>query len=296
MAVGKNKRKPRKGSKKKIIDPFSRKDWYEIQAPAMFKNNAVGKTPVNQTQGKILASDSLKGRVFQVSLADLNKDEDRAYRTISLIAEDVQGKTVLTNFHSMSFTSDRVKSLIKKWQTLIEARTEIKTTDGYVVRMFAIGFTKRRPNQIKVTSYAQSSQIKQIRKKMVNIMTRETANCDLKQLFQKFIPETIGKAIENECQGIYPLKDCYIRKAKILRRPKFDAYKLAELHSEAARTEDQGTPVVAEATQPADPVPGSIVKEAVLEPEATGPNKNQKKNQGGKKEAPKKQAGGKGKK
>jgi len=299
MAVGKNKRKPRKGSKKKIVDPFSRKDWYDIQAPAMFKNTAVGKTPVNQTQGKVLASDSLKGRVFQVSLADLNKDEDRAYRTISLIAEDMQGKNILTNFHSMSFTSDRVKSLIKKWQTLIEARTEIKTTDGYVVRMFAIGFTKRRPNQIKVTSYAQGSQIKQIRKKMVNIMTRESANCDLKQLFQKFIPETIGKAIENECQGIYPLKDCYIRKAKILRRPKFDAYKLAELHSEAARTEDQGTPVVAEASvEAAEPVPGAIEKQPAADATADASKKDAKKDapkkDAPKKDAPKKKEGGKG--
>eukprot|EP01127_Copromyxa_protea_P022300 TRINITY_DN793_c0_g2_i4.p2 TRINITY_DN793_c0_g2~~TRINITY_DN793_c0_g2_i4.p2 ORF type:complete len:266 (-),score=65.89 TRINITY_DN793_c0_g2_i4:60-812(-) len=249
MAVGKNKRKPRKGNKKKIVDPFSRKDWYDIKAPSIFKNTDVGKTPVNQTVGKILSADNLKGRVFRVSLADLNKDEDRAYRTIHLIAEDIQGKTILTNFHSMSFTSDRVKSLVKKWQSLIEAQSEIKTTDGYVVRMFAIGFTKRRPNQNKVTSYAQSSQAKQIRKKMVEIMERESSNCDLRQLFLKFVPETIGKMIENECQGIYPLKDCYIRKAKILRRPKFDAYKLAELHTETTHTEEVGTPVVVEEAQ-----------------------------------------------
>jgi small subunit ribosomal protein S3Ae len=254
MAVGKNKRKPKKGAKKKIADPFARKDWYEIKAPAIFKNTEVGKTPVNQTQGKVLSADNLKGRVFRVSLADLNKDEDRAYRTIHLIVEDVQGKNLLTNFHSMSFTTDRVKSLVKKWQTLIEAQCEIKTTDGYVVRMFSIGFTKRRPNQQKVTSYAQSSQVKQIRKKMVEIMEREASNCDLRQLFLKFIPETIGKLIENECQGIYPLKDCYIRKAKILRRPKFDPYKLAELHAESAHTEEQGTPVVVDATPAPAPV------------------------------------------
>lgn len=44
-------------------------------------------------------------------------------------------------------------------------------------------------------------QIKQIRKKMSEIMTREAASCDLKELVAKFIPEAIGKDIEKACQG-----------------------------------------------------------------------------------------------
>jgi small subunit ribosomal protein S3Ae len=79
---------------------------------------------------------------------------------------------------------------------------------------------------------------------MVDIMVREATVCDLKGLFQKFIPETIGRFLEAECQGIYPLKDCYIRKAKILKRPKFEPYKLAELHSGNIKpAEEVGTPV-----------------------------------------------------
>lgn len=45
-----------------------------------------------------IASEGLKHRVFEVSLADLQKDEDHAFRKIRLRAEDVQGKNVLTNF------------------------------------------------------------------------------------------------------------------------------------------------------------------------------------------------------
>ena len=52
------------------------------------------------------------------------------------------------------------------------------------------------------------------------------------------IPESIGKQIEKECQGIYPLKDVYVRKVKMLREPKFDAYRLAEAHKVTG--EDKG--------------------------------------------------------
>lgn len=45
-----------------------------------------------------IASEGLKHRVFEVSLADLQGDEEQAFRKIRLRAEDVQGKNVLTNF------------------------------------------------------------------------------------------------------------------------------------------------------------------------------------------------------
>jgi len=254
MAVGKNKRRPKKGAKKKLADPFTRKDWYDVKAPGVFKNSYIGKTFVNQTQGKVLASDSLKGRIFKVSLGDLNKDETRAYRIIHLLAEDIQGREVLTNFHGMTFTTDFLKSLVRKWQSTIEARVDIKTTDGYTCRIFCIGFTKRRPNQRKVTSYAYTSQVKTIRKKMIDIMNCEASTCDLRQLFQKFIAESMGSAIEQETQGVYPLQNVYIRKCKVLKRPKFDAFKLSELHSESALTqEDVGQPV---ASAPKTDTPG----------------------------------------
>ena len=62
-----------------------------------------------------IASDGLKGRVFEVSLADLQNDEV-AFRKFKLICEEVQGKNCLTNFHGMNMTTDKLRSLVKKWQ------------------------------------------------------------------------------------------------------------------------------------------------------------------------------------
>uniref|UniRef100_A0A8C0LLA6 40S ribosomal protein S3a n=1 Tax=Canis lupus dingo TaxID=286419 RepID=A0A8C0LLA6_CANLU len=102
MAVGKNKRLTKggkKGAKKKVVDPFSKKDyWYDVKAPAMFNIRNIGKTLVTRTQGTKIASDDLKGRVFEVSLADLQNDEV-AFRKFKLITEDTGTLFTLHGFH-----------------------------------------------------------------------------------------------------------------------------------------------------------------------------------------------------
>lgn len=168
---------------------------------------SVGKTLVNRTTGLKNANDALKGRIFEVSLADLQKDEDHAFRKVKLRVDEVQGKNCLTNFHGLDFTSDKLRSLVRKWQTLIEANVTVMTTDHYLLRLFAIAFTKRRPNQIKKTTYAASSQIRAIRRKMTEIIQREASSCTLTQLTSKLIPEVIGREIEKATQGIYPLQN-----------------------------------------------------------------------------------------
>ncbi|KAH8110909.1 ribosomal S3Ae family-domain-containing protein [Phellopilus nigrolimitatus] len=87
---------------------------------------------------------------------------------------------------NMDFTSDKLRSRVRKRQTLIEAHVDVKTTDGYLLHLFAIAFTKRRPTQVR-----------EIRKKMFEIMTHKASSSrDLKELVQKFIPEAIGREID----------------------------------------------------------------------------------------------------
>jgi small subunit ribosomal protein S3Ae len=53
------------------------------------------------------------------------------------------------------------------------------------------------------------------------------------------IPNQIGEAIKKGTGSIFPIRDCMIRKVKMLKKPKFDIVKLMELHGDVAG-EDTG--------------------------------------------------------
>merc|ERR1711920_1051711 len=237
-----------KGGKKKAGDPFLKKEWYDIKAPSLFSIRNCGKTLVSRTQGTKIATEELKGRVLELNLADLNADEDQSYKKVKLCIEEVQGRNCLTDFHGLTLTRDKQCSLVKKFQAIIEAHVDVKTWDGYLVRMFVIAFTKRRPDQVKTNCYAQSAQIRKIRKRMVDIMTAEAGKVMLRELVKKLIPEVIGKEIEKQTQGIYPLTNAMVRKVKVLKKPKFDITKLMEVHGEG----DDGDAGVAMVVEEAD--------------------------------------------
>ena len=56
---------------------------------------------------------------------------------------------------------------------------------------------------------------------MIEVIQRE-GQCELKDLVGKFIPESISKEIEKVCSSIYPLHDVFIRKVKLMKKPKVD--------------------------------------------------------------------------
>jgi len=233
MAVGKNKKlgKKRKGGARKAADPFTKKEWYKVLAPQPFQIREICHTVVTKTQGTRLSRDGLLGRVFEANLGDLKPSgEDDAFRKFQFKVEEVQGAQLLTSFYGMDLTAEKIRSLVKKWSTLIEAFVDVRTADGYGLRLFCIGFTKAQHGK---KAHAQTGQVRVIRKKMVDIMTREVSTSELSEVVNKLQNETIGKEIEKAGSAIYPLQNVMIRKVKLLKAPKLDLAKLIESHGGA---------------------------------------------------------------
>merc|ERR1711972_445453 len=105
---------------------------------------------------------------------------------------------------------EKIRHLVNPGLTMIEAYTDVSVTDGYILRIFIIGFTKRARESNRAFSYAQSSQTRQIRKRMVDLVTKGVSSCDLEKFMIKlkkegkgdkrvYLSKSIQKKIENSC-------------------------------------------------------------------------------------------------
>lgn len=139
-------------------------------------------------------------------------------------------------------TRDRLCHIVKKWQSTIESFVDVKTQDGYFMRIFGLAFTQRRKTQLKATCYASDTQKGKIRKKMREIIVEETKSCSLKQVCAKFVDRVIEKRIGKECNKIFPLQNIYLKRVKMLKKPRFDFARLMDMYSDkagAARVVDE---------------------------------------------------------
>jgi small subunit ribosomal protein S3Ae len=109
-----------------------------------------------------------------------------AFRKIKLQCEEVKGTECYTSIYGFDITRDLLCQIIRKWHSLIEARVDVKTADGYFIRLFCIGFTARRGNQLKATCYAKASQKKAIRKIMMETMVKEAQRSSIRDLTEKW--------------------------------------------------------------------------------------------------------------
>lgn len=79
------------------VDPFSRKDWYDIKAPSVFDNRNAGKTLVNRSQG--LSAFDLFFFNIEVLVRDLATDFYLSHlqRTPTMLSRDE-----FSSYHSLT--------------------------------------------------------------------------------------------------------------------------------------------------------------------------------------------------
>jgi len=249
MAQGKNKRVSKggkRGSKKKIVEPMSRKEWFDVVAPANFKVRQFAKTLCNKTIGIRTVADNLKGRVYETNLADVDQasTKDQPFKKIKMQVAEVQGRNLLTTFHSLGMTTDKLRSLFRKWCTMIETVVDATTKDGHVLRLFVMAFTARQKGQHSKNCYASGKLESWVRLRITNMVKKRVQSVSLNRVVSLLAHDILSDSLLERCNPIVPLRDLKIYKAKVIRSPKLDVAKLLDAHGKVPESNEDKPRVV----------------------------------------------------
>ncbi|KAK6464572.1 40S ribosomal protein S3aE [Scheffersomyces coipomensis] len=235
MAIGKNQKAKWKVSKNvqkalrdaKKITAFSKKDWVTVRAPRYFKNTHIGKTPFNRG---FHSEKHLKGRVFEVNLADLEGREDLSGKVFKFDISEIRNNIALTSFKGMRFTAQVLSAMIKKKIELVEGSVTVKTADGFSLRVFVLGIPRWRKS--KGNAHAKSALIKKSRMRILEIIKDNVMNATIEQLILKLIPfpDVISSEILKTTKSILPLSMVHITKIKVVKSPPLSIEGLLTTH------------------------------------------------------------------
>lgn len=185
------------------LDGWKSKEWYNIEAPAYLNRAVVGST---------MAGDPalLLGRNVETTVGELTNDMTKNNTKVILRISNVVGDVATTDLMGHELTTDYIRSIVKRQTSRIDANIEVKTKDGFVIRVKPTCFTIKR---------ARSSQMKAIREMMVEIVKRRASETDFETFMQEAILGRLSAAIYRQAKFIYPLRRVEIRKTEVEAMP-----------------------------------------------------------------------------
>jgi len=162
--------------------------------------------------GSIPSDDPNKliGRITNATLYDITNDFAHQYLKMSFQVTEVDEKTAKTVFKGHEYSRDYLRSLVRRRTTRVDTVLNIKTKDGYRLRVAVCAFTLSR---------VKTSQEIAIRKIMRRIVTEKATTLPFDALSQEIVLGKIASDVYNETKKVAPLRHVGIRKSKLIFNP-----------------------------------------------------------------------------
>lgn len=195
MAVKKGK-----AAARKVKDKWKAKEWYKIYAPRMFNQVELGETPSSDPS-------SIMGRQAEVTVHELTGDFSKMHIKIRFRVEEVKGLEAHTVFTGHELTSDYVRRLTRRKRTKTDHVIDVRTKDGYLIRLKPMSITEQR---------IQAAQETAIRSIMSSSLKTSVADMTVSELVKSIISGDLTRDLSNACKVIIPIKRIEIRKSEVL--------------------------------------------------------------------------------
>ncbi|MCK4567137.1 MAG: 30S ribosomal protein S3ae [Candidatus Thorarchaeota archaeon] len=203
-------------------DKWREKVWYQILAPDYFDNKEIGTTPAGN-------ADLLIGRTVQPTLYDLTGDFEKIHVKLRFKILEVAGTQAKTTFYGHEWSSDYLRGLVKRGTSRIDWIGPILTKDDYLMRISVIVFTITR---------AKTSHEHAVRKAVEKVIRAHAKKHVFDDLVQKVILGELATDVFESVRKIIPVRECEIRKSKVLKGPEEVKTRRARLRRGTAATKE----------------------------------------------------------
>lgn len=186
------------------LEKWKLKKWYTVVAPPVFGQVPLGTTPADEPE-------KLIGRVMETTLFDITGDFAHVHVKLYFQIVRVEGETAYTRFKGHELLRDYLRSLTRRKSSKVTGIFNVWTKDGYGLRVTGIVFTRTR---------CRTSQKRDIRKRMQEIITKRAAESTLDEFIQAMVysdqENSLAFEIEQAAKKIFSVRKVEIAKSKLL--------------------------------------------------------------------------------
>lgn len=129
----------KKTSKKVAERKWKGKDWFNISAPDWLGGTKIAESPATDSK-------SIAGRVFEIPVSELTKDQSKYYMRLKLRAEKPQEMEVATRFHSFFCVNEYVMRMARKGVGKVPIFVDVETKDKWKLQVSIVAILNRRSN------------------------------------------------------------------------------------------------------------------------------------------------------
>jgi len=184
-------------------DPWALKKWFSVFAPPYLGGVFLAEVPAAEAQ-------KLVKRTLEVTLYDITKDISHLPIKLRFQIHRVDGLNASTRFKGLELTRDYLRSLIRRGTSKVMAITDVKTKDGWVMRVAVLGVTTHR------IGTAQKSAI---RKRFIEVVTKKATEADIGQFLKDVLEGTLAAELFIAGKKIAPMRKVEVAKIKVLKYP-----------------------------------------------------------------------------
>lgn len=192
-----------KPTRRKLRDKWRLKKWFSVITPPYFGEINVASIPADEPS-------KLRGRVVETTLSEITNDFSHQSIKLYFIITEITDSTAKSILKGHEYSSDYLRSLVRRGTSRIDGIFNVKSKDGYVTRVSVVAFTKAR---------VKSSQEKAIRAIMRQVLEDKAKELTYDQLCHEMVLGKIGSDVYNLTKKIMPLRHVGVRKSKLLTAP-----------------------------------------------------------------------------